>query len=460
MDPNLLLKDELEFELACRGVHIKNVVSVLKKVLKGLMDTEQIGETPYKITAPRQVLDNPSSELDICVTKISNLSNYCGEITEKPDRNLFRRLISRLLHVSNRLDLIVATNEEDKKKQTDLKDQVEKLMASLEEQDDVSDEGNLTVADKKILQETLGEIGNRIIDNIDNAAGYEHNSDRKQTRLFRASTVVDDFGTKRKLVPISQWGVKFSGDDSYSVNAFVERVDELKDARNATEDDLWRCAIDFFQGDALIWYRANKDHVYNWGELVTLLKRTFQSPFYQDELLKEINDRTQGKDESITVYIAVMQNMFKRLPIQLTEREKLHILLKNIQPYFQRAICRDQFSSIPDLMNVLRIIDRTKVNCDRFQEPLTSKTNLEPDLAYKKSVKNELCEVKETEHVNAVSTTNNKRCWNCRELGHVFRECKLPKQRLFCYKCGKFGVTTPKCSCKGNEQREDSLVAK
>lgn len=460
MDPNYLLKDELEFELACRGVHsINSVVSVLKKLLRELLSTEQSGETSYKIKCPSSSSENPSSELNICETKIKILTQYIEEITGKPDKSLFRRLVSRIYHVLNRLNLVVSITKEDEKRQVDLKDTAELLLATLEERDEVLDEGNLTVADKKILQETLGEVGNMIISKMEKASGdVDSHPVKKPSMMFRTSTI-DDAGIKRKLVPISQWGVKFSGEANYSVNAFIERVQELKDARNATDEDLWRCAIDFFQGDALIWYRANKDNVTNWDELVILLKRTFQSPFYQDELLREIRDRTQGKEESVTVYVAVMQNMFKRLPVQLSEREKIYIILKNLQPYFQRAICRDEFSSIPDLINVLRIVDRTKVNCERFQEPVSVKSNLEPDLAYKNTVRNEVCEIKESQ-TTKVMLSSNRRCWNCRELGHTFRGCKLPKQRLFCFKCGRFGTTSPNCTCMGNEQGESSTTAK
>lgn len=458
MDPKYLLKDELEFELSCRGVHSKSTVSVLKKLLKELLSTEQSGEMSYKIICPGSSSENPTLELNTCANKINILTQYIEEITGKPDKSLFRRLVSRLYHVLNRLNLIITTTVEDESRQVDLKSKTENLVAKLEEHDEVWDEGNLTVADKKMLQETLGEVGNQIISNIENAVSETGQSLKKPNMMFRASTF-DDSGVKRKLVPISQWGVKFSGDNSYSVNAFIERVNELKDARNATDEDLWRCAIDFFQGDALIWYRANKDNVTNWHELVILLKRTFQSPFYQDELLREIRDRTQGKEETVTVYVAVMQNMFKRLPIQPPEREKIYIILKNLQPYFQRAICRDEFNSIPDLINVLRIVDRTKVNCEKFQEPVNIKSNLEPDLAYKKTLRNELCEIKDTQDIE-VKISSNRRCWNCREIGHTFRGCKLPKQRLFCFKCGRFGITSPNCTCMGNEQGESSGTAK
>lgn len=480
MDPHCLLKDELEYELASRGVVlVSSTVPALKKLLHELLLNEQAEEPSREIKIPRQITENIKLELERCSSKLNILSNYISEIIGKPEKNVFRRLVSRLYHVRNRVNLLknLVLAEDEGVLKDALNQKCSSLLQRLEGQDDLSDSEDLTVEDRQILQETLGDLGLQIIKKLDTKAstfkdnkkptgdgGFERERDEDGTgnnrgqqnkervvnpKIFRSSTFDEEFPSRRKLVPISQWGLKFSGGDNMSVNAFIERVVELKDARNATNQDLWRYAIDLFDGEALIWYRANREYVDNWDDLVTLLKRTFQKPFYQEELLLEINSRTQGKDESVIIYIAVMQNMFKRLPNRLTEQEKLTIILKNLQPYYQRALCRDEIYSISDLINVLRIVERTKVNCDNFQEPKNFKSTLEPDLAYKSPVdSSDVFEVKET----ASKTTDviKMRCWNCRESGHLFRGCSLPKQRLFCFRCGRFGVTSKDCTCKGN----------
>jgi hypothetical protein len=60
-------------------------------------------------------------------------------------------------------------------------------------------------------------------------------------------------------VPISNWNVKYSGDDrDMSLSAFLARVEELMVARHPTRQDIFDCAFDLFSGKALIWYRANR----------------------------------------------------------------------------------------------------------------------------------------------------------------------------------------------------------
>lgn len=150
-----------------------------------------------------------------------------------------------------------------------------------------------------------------------------------------------------------------------------------------------------------------------------------------------------------------MQNMFNRLPTKLLEHQKLSILFKNIQPYYQQAICREKFESVAALTAVLRVLEHTKINCENFREPAANSHSLEPDLAFtgdKRETVNAINNVGRLQ-INA-STTASK----CRGTGDFFRDCRMPKQRLFCYKCRQFGVTTNSCQCNsessGNERAE------
>ncbi|CAH2226673.1 jg14360 [Pararge aegeria aegeria] len=504
MDPQFLLKDEVEFELACRGYTQPGLVSALKNILKRMLEAESLMEVSYEVKPPQSSVKNPSAELDVCTDKIGNIMRYVSELNEKPDKLLYKRLVSRLFHLVNRLKFVTPVDQMEKDKKNALLNNAVILLKDLEGKDDIEDNEDITPEMIAALHNSIGEDSKKILSRIDDQATKGkvdlpatsktmHNTDTEQINVTkrdvgvrRVSFAQDDFdiatfhnlrsspskllnsttieeiqsGRKHKLVPISQWGVHFYGDNKFSVNAFIERVEELRDARNATDEDLWRHAIDFFKGNALIWFRANRMFVGNWNELVLLLKRTFQSPYYQEALLTEAKARTQGKNEPVLIFIAVMQNMFNRLPNPILESEKLMIIVKNLQPYYQRAVCRDTFTSLLDLVNVLRIIERTKVNCDNFQEPKVVVNSLEPDLAYKSnsdiaSEPKEVCELKNKMDISNI----NMRCWNCRETGHLFRSCPIPKQRLFCYRCGRFGITLKDCSCKGNASGESSKPA-
>jgi hypothetical protein len=51
----------------------------------------------------------------------------------------------------------------------------------------------------------------------------------------------------------------------------------------------------------------------DWDEVVQLLKQEFLPPDFDELLWDEIKGRLQGKSESITIYVAVMETLFARL---------------------------------------------------------------------------------------------------------------------------------------------------
>lgn len=53
----------------------------------------------------------------------------------------------------------------------------------------------------------------------------------------------------------------------------------------------------------------------------------------------------------------------------------------------------------------------------------------------------------------SVSSPNNLEiCYNCSNLGHVFKNCPIAPTGVFCYRCGHRDTITPRCpNCSGNQ---------
>ncbi|KAJ8965766.1 hypothetical protein NQ317_010167 [Molorchus minor] len=127
---------------------------------------------------------------------------------------------------------------------------------------------------------------------------------------------------------------------------------------------------------------------------------------YDEELLKEIEKRTQAKDETIGIYLAIMNSYFSRLTHPISEKN--------------------------------------------FKEPPPRRpTTLEPDLAYVE----EVCENISTVNIPRPQANGppSIKCFRCHGMGHKAMQCNQPR-KVYCFRCNKEGFTVRTCpDCPGNE---------
>ncbi|XP_064555230.1 uncharacterized protein LOC135440139 [Drosophila montana] len=58
---------------------------------------------------------------------------------------------------------------------------------------------------------------------------------------------------------------------------------------------------------------------------------------------------------------------------------------------------------------------------------------------------------RELEEAVRGKTSSRLVCWNCRQFGHVFRDCLSKERKIFCYRCGKPDTFCSQCeNCPGN----------
>lgn len=253
----------------------------------------------------------------------------------------------------------------------------------------------------------------------------------------------------------SKWGLTFSGDKKgLSINAFLERVEELRVARDVSELVLLDSGIDLFSGRAYQFYVTCRKEADTWEKLVKLLREKYQPPDYNEKLFEEIKQRTQGSDETMGIYLAVMTGYFKRLTCPVPEKVKLKILLRNIAPFYQQQFCLVDVTSVSQLRTLGRKLEAKREAVENFSAPPSCRLHVfEPDLAY---VGEEL--VSEVLDVNtSVQDFSGKdmRCYNCDRPGHRAIGCLEPR-KLRCYRCKLEGYTKrtcPKCSASGNGNR-------
>jgi hypothetical protein len=445
-----LCKEEVQYELAIRGCNTDATLIKLKASLRKVLTQES---TVTDVVRPEYPFE--FAEDVLAVDKLSTeIVELVAAYIQGPTTILVAKIESKLSHVLGRLDNSRPKDADDFERKETLMCELAGLMCRYELANKRTrlSEVSLPTSEAEITPLPTVVPTTNVITSQPNATVYTTHT------------------VNLKSTPVMKWNLTFAGEKDKSLNAFLERVQELRLARNVSRHQLFAEACDLFVGKALVWFRANKPLFNSWNDLEVALREEFLPPDYDERLLEEIKRRTQGNLESIGIYVAIMRNLFARLTGSLTEDQQLKILCRNILPFYQAQLGLTEINSVQELITYGRKIEERRCAMESYQPPSRKKSDLEPDLAYIQA-ELDIATVTEQQPIkshpnerrNSYSSTAEKyivKCWNCGTVGHRANECKERKVKKFCYRCGKPDetvMTCPKCSTKcdrpGNDQR-------
>lgn len=263
-----------------------------------------------------------------------------------------------------------------------------------------------------------------------------------QGALSIASAADGSFPAATPIINVSCGKVKAHSlnirfDGRSCVFSFVERLEELCSSRDISDDELLKGLVELFVDDALIWYRSVRSKVKTWSDVKTLLFEDYLPYDYEEQLLDEIRARTQGHSENIVTYLSVMQNYFNRLPTPLSEAQKLHIVVKNVRPFYSSQLALTSVDSWESFKLSCRKLECARQRSERFTEPPSSlSTMVAPDLAFQQVARaNKPCAI----------VTRSGPCVNCRADTHNVAQCPQPALEPICYRCGEKGFNAKTC---------------
>ncbi|KAH9640468.1 hypothetical protein HF086_018134 [Spodoptera exigua] len=116
------------------------------------------------------------------------------------------------------------------------------------------------------------------------------------------------------------------------VRAFITRIEELRRAREVSDETIFKLAPELLTDDALHWVCSVRDSITSWSELLSCLRDDFDVFDFDYKMMEEITAGSQGEDESITIYLAIMHGTFPRFTRVVPESDRLDIILHNIRP--------------------------------------------------------------------------------------------------------------------------------
>lgn len=493
-----LRRSEIEYELKVRGIAVEGNADDLRKKLSHCF-SNNIGVDEKCLVE----LDS-TEELEICNEKFEDLAKLVEEYEGNTRDNEYKRIQARLWHWYlrvQRIPVAAASDTEEDENKTELLVKMKGLVDSFQdlkttvEVEDVNkkavgakeDKGTTTnqkedarsseternkfaLCPPSTSQSTILPQTEQFLSSADPQKSYEkqkelHLSRQTPNTLIQEKLIENQH--KIKTIPVFKWGLKFDGDGSSSVAAFLERAEELSRARGVPYSELYDSAVDLFSGSALMWYRSAYRRISSWDELKTELKLVFQSADYDDRLQQEILHRTQGETESLDLFLAAMDGLFSRLSTPVSEGIKLQRILKNLNPFIQDKLCMFNIASLDELRCLGRRAEVGRLRSTTLHPPPRPNGVLEPDLAFSSSRRRPIpanVAFLRTSPSGNGSTFPRPRpsrllkCWNCSEENHGYRDC-TKELKIFCFGCGETGVKKASCSkCQSkNVQRRGPL---
>lgn len=442
-----LKKEMLIHELVVRGVAVGDTRTVdqLRASLRPLLKLEKTGTFSY----PPYSLKFQDEKVQIH-SALNEAHEAIRTLSGQSAQNKFLSTQSRLVHLMNRTNRI-PLSQLTLAEQQERADLLANILAALDSLETASRQ------DPELSQHFLeADVDPLLHPNV------PHNSTAHP--IFIHSAQPNSLANTHPPKPthVDKWNLKFSGDNKkLTVHNFLERVSELKSARNITEKQLFDSSIDLFEGRALNWFRANKDRFNDWDSLAELLQRHFAPPDYRSRLFREILDRTQDTSESIVDYLSCMHALFRRYG-GMSVDVQLEILCRNLSPFYSTQL--PDVHTIEELEEECLKLETKKYRVESYVPPSRKRQQfVEPDFAFLAVPEPPPCStdsLSDRMYVNEISPHNDSsrisvKCWNCQKNGHLNRNCPEPR-KIHCYRCGTPDVTVRTCNkCSGNEPRRN-----
>jgi len=141
--------------------------------------------------------------------------------------------------------------------------------------------------------------------------------------------------TSAKIIDqIRKGGCHFDGKDPV---AFLEQIEELRDAYDIPGKYLLRGLPELLRGDALLWYRNNCDQWQSWDDFGTDFREYYLPRRYRTKLVRKIQNRLQTASEPYRKFATELTTLMRRAG-GYTASDQLDTLYENMHPRYRLYI--------------------------------------------------------------------------------------------------------------------------
>ncbi|XP_059217004.1 uncharacterized protein LOC131994293 [Stomoxys calcitrans] len=261
---------------------------------------------------------------------------------------------------------------------------------------------------------------------------------------------------------VKKWGVRFDGSDQImDAEDFIFRLESMRQDYGYPYEELLRDFPQLLEGSALDWYwQQRRIAPFNhWGHLREAFLAQFRRFQNEFQIQKRIMDRRQLPNEPFEEFFNEIIKMRNQQRVPYNECDLVEIMKGNLKSSLAALIFPIRIHGLNHFRQEVKRAEamiagqRQAYQQRPYQPPRVHELHYEEAFV---EPRNETVGVE----VDALRDTTKYTCWNCRKRGHSYVECPMPIGRVFCFRCGKEGVVTPKCpKCQGNWPRSAPRTA-
>ncbi|XP_055693452.1 uncharacterized protein LOC129795926 [Lutzomyia longipalpis] len=308
---------------------------------------------------------------------------------------------------------------------------------------------------------------------------------RQDPMLPRQSTPNSSVGGRRlKPLHVKDWNLSFSGDRrGKKARIFLKEVQRMAMIQGISLEEVQWSMRFMLSGGALTWYDSYSHVLLNctWEQFSVRFLNAFYDSESDFSVRKRIEERKQGQNENVEVFVAAMLSLFEELEGDLSEVEKVRLIRRNLHSSLRNALLLVEIHSVEELCEKLKLVERNRsyayterreVNAISASArggnggaiPKRSSNNRRNSAASNStnaSSSRDSANVSDSSDTNVQGSSRGDEgentsgvCIFCKKSGHKIRACMF-RPRVCCFKCCKPGVITrtcPNCSASGNEQ--------
>ncbi|KAI8126620.1 hypothetical protein CVS40_3406 [Lucilia cuprina] len=254
-------------------------------------------------------------------------------------------------------------------------------------------------------------------------------------------------------IRVDKLGINFDGNPVHlSIDDFVFRLEHLQVHYQIPWSEILRDFHLLMSGSAREWYwlYVRTHGTLDWPGLRQALMGQYKTTRSNFEIMRDLVERKHQNGETIDSYFQAMCQIRSRLIHPIPEYDLIKIIKRNLKVNIGIIVYPISVSSVEQLRVECNEAERNFPRKDVRNMPSIVRPTKYVNELYHDNTEEIECSPENYEELAALNVNPQPRnslitCWNCRQQGHVFMECPSMERTLFCYKCGRPNVITPRC---------------